>query len=255
VQAVWSSGPDLWLAGTVTNTTTHYFGRWVDGRWLSYAVPPGSLPSDSIVEMWSGRPGQLWLKLQDRTLLRFDGSRWFSGGSISQAFETLSRSANDQFWALVSLSISRQQTFFNYHIAHLDNPHPPVTGGACPAQQELFCRESGHGVNEGPRTIATIVGGRFGAAHYVLNSTLSGRIRFEAQLPAEVEAIWVVADSSGTCPPGTPLVFSPNGMSRRAEQTIGPLRYYLTLRSRNFADPLDKTEYPVALDFSCNRID
>ena len=252
VQKVWSSGPDLWLAGSDPNTMTLYFGRWIDGRWLAYSVP-GSIAGSAVSTMWSGRPGQIWLS-QDRTLLRFDGSRWstsdISDLGFSHRIATFSADTNDQLWALVNRP--KGASFKDFHLAHLDHPHPPLTGGACPAQQELFCRDSGHGVTEGPRTIATIVGGRFGAAHYVLNSTLSGRIRFEGQLPTGVEAIWALPHPSGTCVGGSPLAFLPNGTSPRAEQTLGPSRYFLTLRSR---DPLDKTEYPVALDYSCNRVD
>ncbi len=268
VNAVWSHGPDLWIAGSVAASPVPYLARWSNGRWLEYAVPLARGTPQLISQLWSDQPGHIWLRTGARSLLHFDGSRWTRsdkddddigsanlGTLRNYSFADLPTGPAAQLWMLVEANVNATGNTGIYHLGHLDNPHPPLTGGACPAQQELFCRESGHGVTEGPRTIATIVGGRFGAAHYVLNSTLSGRIRFEGQLPAGVEAIWALPDSSGTCPPGASLAFAPNGTSQRAEQTLGPSRYFLTLRSRNFADPLDKTEYPVALDYSCNRVD
>lgn len=257
ITAVWSSGPDLWIAGSMSGTPT-YLARWVNGKWIFYDLPQavGVLPV--ISQLWSDQPGEIWVLRRVGqvspvvTLLHFDGSRLtlidtdVPPATPRDSLHVVSRAPSKQLVALIKVSADK------YRLGQYVNPHPPLTGGACPAQQELFCRESGHGVSEGPRTIGTIVGGRFDDAHYVLNSTLSGRIRFEGQLPAGVEAIWALPDSSGTCPPGAPLAFASNGTSQRAEQTLGPSRYFLTLRPR---DPQDKTEYPVALDYSCNRVD
>ena len=257
ITAVWSSGPDLWIAGSMSGTPT-YLARWVNGKWIFYDVPQavGVLPT--ISQLWSDQPGQIWVLRRVGqvslvvTLLHFDGSRLTlldtdaAEAAQRDSLHVVSRAPSKQLMSLIKVGNT------GYRLGQYVNPHPSLTGGACPAQQELFCRESGHGVSEGPRTIGTIVGGRFGDAHYVLNSTLSGRIRFEGQLPAGVEAIWALPDSSGTCPPGAPLAFASSGTSQRAEQTLGPSRYFLTLRPR---DPLDKTEYPVALDYSCNRLD
>ncbi len=77
----------------------------------------------------------------------------------------------------------------------------------------------------------------------------------DADEECDGEAVWALPDPSDTCPTGTPLQFSlngPNGMATADEQTLGPSRYFLTLRARNGAD---LTEYPVALDYSCNRVD
>jgi hypothetical protein len=252
VTAAWSDGHDLWLAGDAS------LAHWRDNRWERIVVP--MMQNNAVKQLWSAIPGQVWLLFASGDLLRFDGSRWWSTTALRVATQdqmelaiplALSSGSGLRLWSATgSLNAGAPSSF--RRLARLDNPHPPLTGGLCPAQQELFCRENGHGVTEGPRTISTIVGGRFGNAHYVLNSTILGNITFAGDLPPEVEAVWALPHPSGTCSDGEPLGFASSGTGASATQTLGPSRYFLTLRPRNSADT---TEYPVTLDYSCHRLD
>lgn len=252
VSAAWSDGHELWLAGDSS------LARWRDNGWERLTVP--MMQNNPVKQLWSALPGQVWLLFTNGDLLRFDGTRWWSTIALRLATQdgteaatplALSSGFGQRLWSATG-SFNGLLLSPLRRLARLDNPHPPLTGGLCPAKQELFCRENGHGVTEGPRTISTIVGGRFGTSHYVLNSTILGNITFAGNLPPEVEAIWALPDASGTCPTGAPLGFASSGAGVRATQTLGPSRYFLTLRPR---DATDATEYPVTLEYSCHRVD
>jgi hypothetical protein len=264
VSAVWSSGPDLWIAGQredLDNPGSAYLARWTNGRWLEFSPPVGfgNYQISRLSHVWSNRPGQVWVLgrvgMNASQLLRFDGSRWFlASDDVTQGLTTLSRNAGDQLWANLLFESQRANT-----LARVDNTIQNLTGGRCPAQQELICIENGHSSTAPERNITTIVGGRFAASHYVLNSPILGTLRFTAALPAGVEAVWGLANTAGTCSPGVPLAYVapastaaiPNPVPQ-AEVTLGRARYFLTLRT---VDPLDTTEYPVSIDYSCNRTD
>ena len=178
--------------------------------------------------------------------------RFFSHEGLGPSLATLSRNAGNHLWA--NLVAARQQGSF---LARVDNTFQKLTGGRCPAQQELICVENGHSSSEPERNITTLVGGRFGSSHYVLNSPILGKLRFTAALPVGVEAVWGLANSAGTCLPGAALAYvaltstptNPNQVPQ-AEVTLGRARYFLTLRTVN---PLDTAEYSVSVDYSCNR--
>lgn len=264
VSAVWGSSADLWIAGQrkdLDNPGSVYLARWTGSRWLEFSPPLGfgTEQINFLSHIWSNRPGQVWalgnVRATFSQLLRFDGSRWFvmsEGGARN--LTTLSRNAGDQLWANVPST-----TDFGNTLARVDNPIQNLTGGRCPAQQELICVENGHNSSAPERNITTIVGGRFGASHYVLNSPILGKLRLTAALPAGIEAVWGLANAAGTCSSGATLPFvapastptTPNPVPR-SEVTLGRARYFLTLQPSN---PLDTKEYAVSADYSCNRSD
>ncbi len=239
IAAVWSNGFDLWLARK--SSTQPYLAYWNGTRWTNFVVPN---PADRIVALWSNGPGAIWVSLNNGALLRFDGSTWQAAFTGALTKGTLLSQTPVALWALLDGSANP--------LVEIQAVNPPLTGGFCPAQQELFCRDSGHGVTAGPRSISTIVGGRYGNSNYVLNSPILGDITFAGNLPPEVEAVWALPDPSGTCPAGAPLAFASNGTTASATRTLGRSRYFLTLRPR---DATDTTEYPVTLEYSCHRAD
>lgn len=239
ITAIWSNGVDLWLGRKVAMRP--YLAHWNGVRWTNYTVPTSA---ETIEALWSNGPAAIWVSLGNGALLRFDGSSWHAAFTAPINAGVLLNQTPGSLWALLASGTDP--------LVEINSANPPLSGGFCPAQQELFCRDSGHGVSAGPRSISTIVGGRFGNSHYVLNSPILGTITFDGNLPAEVEAVWALPDRSGTCPAGVPLGFAANGTTTSVTQTVGRSRYFLTLRPRN---PADTTEYPVTLDYSCHRLD